>query len=287
MSDSMIARNLGDIGRHYGSDKFTSHRFTLPYENHFEKIRNKSLKIMEIGVGEENSALGGASLLAWREYFPNASIIGLDIYDKSDLDQDRILTVIGDQGDATFLRELSISKGPFDIIIDDGSHMGSDVNTSLFSLLPLLNHGGWYVIEDIQTSYWANYGGSSFAPMCCDTPVRWLKLLVDIINSDEILDDEYFPLSAGFDVAELHVYHNIAFIRKAEINEDLRSRVLRPRVRKEFKNYDQERNGNRKEVHQLLFSDPGKLAALIDSVVAAGGIENSIEILANTYSLES
>jgi hypothetical protein len=49
----------------------------------------------------------------------------------------------------------------FDIIIDDGSHVNEHVITTFEYLLPILNNEGLYVIEDTQTAYWPEYGGSS------------------------------------------------------------------------------------------------------------------------------
>ncbi len=42
----------------------------------------------------------------------------------------------------------------YDIIIDDGSHVPQHQIISLACLLPALNPGGLYIIEDLETSYW-------------------------------------------------------------------------------------------------------------------------------------
>lgn len=61
----------------------------------------------------------------WREYLPNAKIVGIDIlpsckaYEKAD---DRVHVEIGSQVDAEFLRSVIQKHGPFDMILDDGSH---------------------------------------------------------------------------------------------------------------------------------------------------------------------
>jgi hypothetical protein len=47
-----------------------------------------------------------------------------------------------------------------DIIIDDGGHINSDVISSFEILFPKLNNFGFYIIEDIENSYWMESGGN-------------------------------------------------------------------------------------------------------------------------------
>jgi len=54
----------------------------------------------------------------WEEYFPNATIHGIDY---KQYESGRIKITIADQGDENQLKELE-KLGPFDILIDDGSH---------------------------------------------------------------------------------------------------------------------------------------------------------------------
>ena len=37
--------------------------------------------------------------------------------------------------------------------VDDGSHIASDIPASFKILFPAVRHGGWYVIEDLETAY--------------------------------------------------------------------------------------------------------------------------------------
>ena len=50
--------------------------------------------------------------------------------------------------------------GDFDIIIDDGSHIVAHQIISFKTLFPYLKSGGIYVIEDLFSSYWTEYGGA-------------------------------------------------------------------------------------------------------------------------------
>jgi hypothetical protein len=49
--------------------------------------------------------------------------------------------------------------GGIDIVLDDGSHRMEYIEASLKILFPKLNNSGIYLIEDLQTSYWKNFGG--------------------------------------------------------------------------------------------------------------------------------
>ena len=105
--------------------------------------------ILEIGVK------GGGSTALWKALFPSATVVGLDIKLRSWLadgpSSDGVVYVEGDQTDVPRLRALAREYGPFDLVIDDGSHVPRHQETSLRALLPHVRTGGVYVVEDIQT----------------------------------------------------------------------------------------------------------------------------------------
>ena len=49
--------------------------------------------------------------------------------------------------------------GGVDIVLDDGSHQMKHVVKTLSFLFPKLNYDGIYMIEDLHSSYWSDYGG--------------------------------------------------------------------------------------------------------------------------------
>ena len=209
----MSRRLLRQLGLKYPTDKVRTHAFHIPYANHFARIRRRSLTILELGIGEESYGLGGGSLMMWRDYFVNSRIIGVDLWDKSPLDGDRIQTIVGDCSDPDFLAGLVRDHGPFDVVIDDASHMASQTLKSLFVLLHAVRPGGYYVVEDTQTSYWPTHEGTSLAINAIDTPVAWFKHSIDIINRRFITDPRHWPLRAGFPLTAMHVYENICFLQ--------------------------------------------------------------------------
>ena len=137
------------------SDKGTVHSYTDYYESLFSPIRDKPIRLLEIGVQ------GGISLLLWREYFPKGEITGIDI------DFSRVQPKVAAASDGNQIRMLQLDAalpsvtnhlfGKYDIIIDDGSHHFSHQIASFLILENFLNKDGLYIIEDVQTELEAQY----------------------------------------------------------------------------------------------------------------------------------
>lgn len=107
------------------------------YDLNFQEYRDKPIKLLEIGVQK------GGSLYMWREYFPNADIVGVDVSEKcKQFEGEGIKVYIGDQEDTNFLLEIEQKEGTFDIIIDDGGHTMKQQITTFKTLFPLLAEGG-------------------------------------------------------------------------------------------------------------------------------------------------
>lgn len=146
--------NLNELFNKHKSDKGDSitvrHNYAVFYENFLKNKREETQLILEIGI------CGGKSLKAWEEYFPNTTIIGLDIDNKTMYNNDRTHTFMLDQSDEEqlkkFVEECNKENYQFDLIIDDGSHQMYDQQITLGYLFPLLKSGGVYFLEDLHTS---------------------------------------------------------------------------------------------------------------------------------------
>jgi SAM-dependent methyltransferase len=132
----------------YGTDK-AGFGYTDIYEKYLSTKRHSVLRVLEIGIKS------GASLRMWKEYFPKATICGLDI-DRSSLFEDsRIVTHCFDQGSNNVgydgIIQIMGNAGlvPFDVIVDDGSHWQPHILKSFEQFYPLLRTGGYYFIEDV------------------------------------------------------------------------------------------------------------------------------------------
>jgi len=212
--------NLSKMVLIHKTDKYGYHFYTPHYQKHFKKYKFKKIKLLEIGVGGyEDPYLGGNSLRMWKSYFPFANIFSFDIYDKLFLQEPRIKIFNGSQVDENFLNGLTEIVGEPTIIIDDGSHMNDHVIKTFKILFPKLKLGGIYVIEDIQTSYWENKGGSSSEFNRSDTIMGYFKGLVDGLNYQEFEKSGYIPNYYDLNIISIYFYHNLILIYKGLNNE--------------------------------------------------------------------
>lgn len=269
----MNLQSLWEISTRYNCDKFSRHHFDPIYERHFSDIRDKKLRILEIGIGGESYEEGGESLKIWAEYFGNSHIYGIDIYDKEFLNSQRITTFVCDQSDQAALRKLVLENGPFDVIIDDGSHVSNKTLLSLFTLFGLLKPGGLYVIEDIQTAYWPQYGGTSLMGAFKETTMTWIKTMLDCVNGCEILWPNHPALKSGFQADEVHTYHNIAIIKKA--TSAATSKVLNDNLRVEWLKLDMNQHGVNESVADLLNNHPSAMCAIAQLMADLNAIQES------------
>jgi hypothetical protein len=163
----------------------------------------------------------------WKDYFPYARIFGLDVFDKSAMEEDRIRIFRGSQDDLAFLERVVEATGPLDIVIDDGSHRTAHVIASFEALFPRLRDGGIYAVEDTQTSYWPSYGGSLDleAP---HTTMGLFKRLADGLNHAELIRPGYTPSFLDLNVASVHFYHNQVFVYRGRNDDE--SNVMRANV---------------------------------------------------------
>lgn len=141
---------LNDIGLKYDADK--SSRFHNYLDFYQEQLPDRTFKgrLLEIGV------MDGLSMKMWRDYYPDAEVVGIDIKDMSFMHNDdwkvpeSVKLIQCDGTDPKQLKPL----GMFDIIIDDGSHYMSHQQKSFKHLYyNQLNKGGTYILEDLWTSY--------------------------------------------------------------------------------------------------------------------------------------
>lgn len=215
-----VSKDLNQLAIIWRTDKWSSHWYTKHYQNHFKQIRKNNLNILEIGIGGYDKLNeGGNSLRTWKYYFPRSNIYGIDIFDKKLLEEKRIKTFQGSQIDKFFLENVCKEIGNIDIIIDDGSHINDHIINSFKILFPLLTTNGIYVIEDLETSYWPDYGGDSIDLKNPKTSINFLKSLVDCLNYQEIIKPGYTPSYFDLNITEIHFYHNMVFIMKGNNDE--------------------------------------------------------------------
>jgi hypothetical protein len=159
---------LCDLFIKYKSDKCPQilHSYSKSYYELLKTIKNDVKHVIEIGIGNDelmkpicgDSYEVGASLRAWRDFFINANIYGLDIREDVLFNENRINTFYTDQSKDIEL-EKTIDKIKefnnnhsleFDLIIDDGSHIVEHMLLTIKTLSKYLKVGGIFIIEDIR-----------------------------------------------------------------------------------------------------------------------------------------
>jgi len=125
------------------------------YERYFSEWKNKSLIFLEIGTYK------GGSLEMLRNYFsPLAKIISIDIDPGcAKLQSYGTFVRIGDQSDSKFLQSIVDEFVVPDIVLDYGSHQQKHIQATFDFFYPLMHKNSIYMVEDLHTAYWEEYGG--------------------------------------------------------------------------------------------------------------------------------
>lgn len=161
----IYTQELVDIFQKYSLDKLHN-RYDKLYIELLNGTKNKFKNILEIGIGtidehKSSSMYGykshispnytfGNSLRAWRDYFVDANIYGIDIDENTMFEEERIKTFCSNSADESKMNKILSDLPLFDMIIDDGLHnMEANLET-LKNCFPYLKSGGIYVIEDVN-----------------------------------------------------------------------------------------------------------------------------------------
>jgi cephalosporin hydroxylase len=143
--------SLDEIGLRNGTDKASDgHDYLRVYEQVIPS--DTPVKLLEIGWYK------GASMRTWREWLnPESIVVGVDINQPPE----PVDRVHFRRADATTddIGRVAVEFGPFDVIVDDGSHLSSHVIASFNRLWPHLIPGGLYIVEDLHVSYHPDWHG--------------------------------------------------------------------------------------------------------------------------------
>ncbi|MEM9263668.1 MAG: class I SAM-dependent methyltransferase [Pseudomonadota bacterium] len=184
-----------------------AHYFTI-YDREFSQWRDAPISFLEIGVFK------GGSIPMWKAFFRKAErLTFIDIDPACEAHAEEGTTVeIGDQSDPDFLKRLIDKHGPFDLILDDGSHVCRHQIASFEGLWPAIKDRGLYVVEDCHTSYWPGFGGgyrneASF--------IEFAKRKVDAMHSWYTDQDDLFALDPiARELASVRFYDSIVVFEK-------------------------------------------------------------------------
>lgn len=150
---------LGDLFTRYGTDKGIW-GYTPYYAALIGPARFHVRRVLEVGIcGHRDipNNVVGASLFVWRDFFPNATIYGVDVDSQFIFnDQDRIKTALVDAYDTSALHAALAAwcfdeqgDGQFDMIVDDAVHDPGPQIQLMNQLGGWLIPGGHYFMEDV------------------------------------------------------------------------------------------------------------------------------------------
>lgn len=187
------------------------------YESALRERRSGPIRMLEIGVAR------GGSLQMWRRYLhPESTIVGIDIdatTQKFDNPSKRVHVRLGSQTDTAFLQRVIDEFGPFDVILDDGSHMNSHIITTFRYLFPHgLASGGVYIAEDLCANYWTPYRDSwmSFADF-----TKWLIDAMHAHYQTPLKSELDFRAGDPHRASEIHVPLATTLIEKVEFYDSI------------------------------------------------------------------
>ncbi len=151
------------------------HHYFDIYSKHFEQYRDRPIRMLEIGV------FRGGSLRMWKNYFhADSTIVGIDIDNSCqahEIAEQNVYVRIGSQANPHFLDKVNAEFGPFDIILDDGSHKTHHQIISFGALFrSALQDGGCYMVEDTHSNYWLKHVDSD------ETFIDLAKQMVDMLH---------------------------------------------------------------------------------------------------------
>lgn len=213
-------KSLTDLAIKYKTDKHGIHFYTKIYEKYMLPKIDQEIGLLEIGVGGyDEPQKGGESLKMWADFFSKGKIFSLDYFEKKLNLGSRIKIFKGSQSNREDLMRIVNETGELDFIIDDGSHINRDVIYTFKTLFKFLKHGGYYFIEDTQTSYMPEFGGDAFYLKNKKTLINFFKEIVDKINYMEIKNPFYQIDYFAKNITEIHFYHNLIVIKKNKNDE--------------------------------------------------------------------
>ncbi len=209
---------LATLAQESGTDKVDGHEYIAAYERFFSEYRDQPITLLEIGVGGANLFEGGNSLDLWEAYFQRGTIVGIDVYDKTNLSHGRVHVHQCSQTDREGLERIAAQYSGFDLIIDDGSHVNEHQIESFRILFPLLKTPGVYVIEDTETSYWPAFGGGSPGTQgCAASATGFFKALIDGLNHAEWLPSaQAAPSLFQSEISAIHFEHSLIAVLKGD-----------------------------------------------------------------------
>lgn len=140
-----------DNGR---TDKNTVHSYLPLYQNLLIRKKLTAKNVLEVGIWN------GGSIKLWSEFFPNATVYGLDIlninnvWDEIKNKNNIKLYTSTDAYNTHFFNNEFLNKVQFDFMLDDGPHTLESMKQFIRMYSQLMTEDGILIIEDVQDWSW-------------------------------------------------------------------------------------------------------------------------------------
>ena len=163
-------KDLDELLFFYGSDKAEifrlknekGHGFSKFYNNYLSELNNEQINILEIG------SYAGASAAAFSKYIPNSKVFCFDVnITNFKYSSDKIfvygLDIKNEYKVSKILKQIFKKNKfeKFDLIIDDGSHLLSDMLFSFNFFLKYVKKNRFYIIEDFKHPNYYKYNNDT------------------------------------------------------------------------------------------------------------------------------
>lgn len=145
--------SLIDLVDNTHTDKNTTHSYLSLYQQLLESKKESATHVLEVGIQ------GGGSIKLWKDFFPNATVVGVDVMKKEgiwdEIHHDRIqLYTESDAYNTDFFVSTFLDKARFDFLLDDGPHTLDSMVRFIQLYSQIMKEDGMLIIEDVQAWEW-------------------------------------------------------------------------------------------------------------------------------------
>lgn len=209
-------KSLDQLGVQHRTDKASSHHNYLnAYEEYLWKYKEREIVLVDAVGGYEYKDRGGESLRMWAEYFPQAKIVGIDLYEKELIMPPNVHLFKCSQNNATGMQKIFDITGAPTVFIDDFSHFNKETIETFQIVFPMLKQGGVYIVEDIEGSWYPEHGfggTTDYNDMNFPSSVNYFRKLTNGMNAKYIANYPGDDISTT--ILTIHFYRNFIVIIK-------------------------------------------------------------------------
>jgi hypothetical protein len=150
--------SLAELADNTRTDKNTVHSYLPLYEKLLSSRKDTAKNVLEIGICH------GGSIKLWHDYFPNATVFGLDcmhinnVWDElKNKNRIQLYTSVDAYNPSFIQTEFILPSRKFDTVLDDGPHSLESMRTFVNTYSRLLTDDGILILEDVQEWSWVEH----------------------------------------------------------------------------------------------------------------------------------